>query len=239
MKKTRKLSDITAELIYLADQISLLKSSINIITGKLGTIDRDMETLESVSADSGNSAKIIPFPGSFNNAATDKLFDPRRKEFTSSPVQAAPGKPLPTGFFDYRPHLQRDGLILLAWDMRTTEMGELYTAYWVTSTGITRYYASKPLPSGDFTFARPNHKSYAAEDGIEFYGQEAPDYLVHVAPELMMSNPRHVEQRQIHVEKLKLQGSKVDFNYKFLLKTEKNRNLPLIKSSTEGQHRAG
>ena len=120
-----------------------------------------------------------------------------------------------------------------------TEKGERYTAYWVTSVGVSRYYASKPLSSEDFAFAWPDHKSYAAEDGIEFYGEKAPDYLIHVAPELMMSNPRHGELRRNHINALKQQGSTVDFNYKFLLKTEKKRNIFLRKSRDDQTHRAG
>ena len=141
------------------------------------------------------------------------------------PFLASPGQPLPPQLPDYRPVLQRDGLILLAWDTRSTEMGDLYTAYWVTSAGTPRFYASRSLPASDFSSARPDHKSYAAEDGIEFYGQEAPFYMVHVAPELMKSNPRHGELRPVHIKILKRQGSKVDFGHRYLLKTEKDPKL--------------
>jgi len=150
-----------------------------------------------------------------------------------TPILALPGTPLPANIPDYRPMLQRDGLILLAWDKRLTETGERYTAYWVTSVGIPRFYASKPLGLMDFSFARPDRKSYAAEDGIEFYGQEAPEYLVHVAPELMMSNPRHGELRSAHISKLKHEGNKVNFSYEYLLKTEKKRSLPAKKQNND------
>ena len=84
---------------------------------------------------------------------------------------------------------------------------------------------------------RPDHKSYAAEDGIEFYGENAPLYIVHVAPELMMTNPQHRELRPAHIRLLKHQGSEVDFDYEYLLTTEKRRNLPLKKSQGEKQER--
>jgi len=189
------------------------------------------------------SSNIIPFPESVMVSNWNSKKNPqeyRKNKFMAlAPFLATPGMSLPPNVPDYRPHLQRDGLILLAWDKRETETGVYYTAYWVTSTGIPRFYASKPLPAKDFFSARPHHKSYAAEDGIEFYGQEAPFYIVHVAPDLMKSNPKHGELRETHIKLLESQGIKVDFNYKYLLKTEKKRNLPLRRSSSESDNQTG
>jgi hypothetical protein len=189
-------------------------------------------------AAAGGSARIIPFPGLAKPIGRTGFPLRAKQNPASAPILATPGRSLPSGIPDFRPDLQRDGIILLAWDKRKTEMGERYTAYWVTSTGISRYYASKLLSMDDFSSARPDHKSYAAEDGIEFYGQEAPVYVAHVAPELMKSNPRHVELRQIHINALKHQGSKVDFKYKYLLKTDKNRGLPSKKPEGCSHHKA-
>ena len=181
--------------------------------------------------------KIIPFPGP-NNRGTSPNHPPEKKSRGLAPILALPGIPLPANIPDCRLTLQRDGLILLAWDKRHTETGDRYTAYWVTSIGIPRFYASKPLCLVDFFHARPDHKSYAAEDGIEFYGQEAPEYLVHVAPELMMNNPRHRELRSEHIKKLKHQGFKTNYNYKYLLKTEKKRAMPPKKHNNDPHGRA-
>jgi len=182
-------------------------------------------------------ANIIPFPrpGLFTtNSLRAEPGQFRKERFQISvPFLAKPGNHLPSGIPDYRPFLQRDGLILLAWDKRITESGERYTAYWVTSCGIPRFYASKPCSSEDFLAARPDHKSYAAEDGIEFYGQEAPVYIIHVAPELMMSNPRHGELRLVHIQLLKNLDIVTDFDYKYLLTAEKKRNLPFRKYKDE------
>jgi len=153
--------------------------------------------------------KIIPFP----------VVDYKN----NTPFLALPGLSLPSHIPDFRSCLQRDGLILLSWDKRLCEEGERFTAYWVTSTGQARFYASKLLSIDDFPMAIPDHKSYAAEDGIEFYGQEAPSYIVHAAPELMMSNPHHSSLRSVHVSRLKKNGSTVDFMYKYLLTKEKYR----------------
>ena len=182
-------------------------------------------------------SKIIPFPRLITRDS-DSAHLPCKSSPGLTPILALPGIPLPASIPDYRIMLQRDGLILLAWDKRLTETGERYTAYWVTSIGIPRFYASKPLCGIDFFYARPDHKSYAAEDGIEFYGQEAPEYLVHVAPELMMNNPRHGELRSAHINKLKHLGNKVNYNYKYLLKTEKKRALPPKKHNTGPHGRA-
>jgi len=91
----------------------------------------------------------------------------------------------------------------------------------------------------DYSSAHPDHKSYAAEDGIEFYGQDEPAYIVHVAPELMMSNPKHNELRLVHIKMLKSQGSNIDFDYKYLLKTEKTRSAPVKKPKAWPPHQAG
>jgi hypothetical protein len=187
-------------------------------------------------------SNIIPFPGKkgfFTPKNTKRESSNYGNEgfFVSKPLIAAPGEALPPNIHDYRPLLQRDGLILLAWDKRITEKGELYTAYWVTSAGVARFYASKPHSPDDFFLAQPDHKSYAAEDGIEFYGQEAPAYIVHIAPELMMNNPRHRELRQAHIETLRQQGNIADFNYKYLLKTAKKHGLSNNKEKAERSRR--
>jgi len=234
MKKYGGKSKIAARLSLqektmqsLLDQISLLETRVSKMADELNKFSVDLE--EPVT-DTHYSSNIILFPGT-----------PCRKPYKPHlliPLLAEPGRPLPSGTPDFRPVLQRDGLILLAWDKRDTERGELYSAYWVTSTGISRYYASKPLPRHEFSFACPDHKSYAAEDGIEFYGQTAPSYIIHVAPELMMSNPRHGELRTAHVNALKLQGAKVDFDYKYSLRTDKNRNPPGRKNGEYPCHQA-
>jgi len=181
-------------------------------------------------------SKIIPFPGLTNTIKSEH--SPAQKSSVLTPILALPGIPLPANIPDYRLMLQRDGLILLAWDKRFTERGARYTAYWVTSIGVPRFYASKPLCLTDFSRACPDHKSYAMEDGIEFYGQEAPEYLVHVAPELMKSNPRHRELRATHINKLTNQENNVNYDYKYLLKTEKKRSLPSKRHNNDPHDRA-
>ena len=245
MEKSREPNEIIAELISLvenlqglADEVSLLdrqssKLPFGIRTAKSSSGMPELQSaIECPCSAVSGPANIIPFPGTrFHINTGAESNNSRTKQFLSSaPFLAMPGNPLPSGVHDYRPVLQRDGLILLAWDKRNTETGDRYTAYWVTSAGIPRFYASGPLVQKDFAFARPYRKSYAAEDGIDFYGQEAPAYIVHVAPELMKSNPRHRELRSAHINLLKKLGSKVNFNHKYLLKLDKNRRAQQRKS---------
>ena len=258
---TRQLKDSKNNLEEMTSKICHLQNRLKKIAGILDNVERHLEILDAYSVK--NSSRETAFSGrplfskkpyspcainNFRELPSNIILFPdpnkddlsrRRESRAFAPFPAKPGSPLPPEIPDYRPHLQRDGLILLAWDKRMTEKGELYTAYWVTSAGIPRFYASRPLPSKDFPGARPHHKSYAAEDGIEFYGQDAPACLVHVAPELMKSNPMHRELRHSHIKMLKQMGSVVDFDYKYLLKTDKDKSLPSKKTAACSQHQAG
>jgi len=245
MESVRKLSSLTTELMNQAQILQRIAAELSKLIGEYNAGYQEKEGLAE------SLPNIISFPSCLNPGASS---EPRSKNsrkaggnehrftelrFPAALFPAAPGTPLPDGLIDYRPLLQRDGLILLSWDKRITEMGERYTAYWVTSAGISRFYASRSLASEDFPSARPTHKSYAAEDGIEFYGQEAPVYVAHVAPELMMNNPRHGELRLAHIQMLKEQGSTVDFNYKYLLKTEKEKKRDASYKKTKNIDQAG
>ena len=227
MKKNHENSELMTEVMELVrslhdilDMESVLKGQLNKLTGKINAMNMNLPA--ECGKRTAPPSKVIIFPG-VAKLQQEYIGSGIHKSIRALPIMALPGKTLPSFVTDYRQNLQRDGLILLAWDKRLTEMGDRYTAYWVTSIGIPRYYASKPLCQNEFLTACPDHKSYAAEDGIEFYGQKAPVYLVHVAPELMMSNPLHRELRMSHISTLKRYGCKVNFNYKFLLKNEKKR----------------
>jgi len=169
-----------------------------------------------------SGCKILTFPGVYYNDPSGNS----KQIYNNSDSRIIPGGPgekLPDSIPDFRPHLQRNGLILLSWDKRFYKKGALYTAYWVTSSGIHRYYASQPMHIEDFAQAMPDRKSYAAEDGIDYYGETRPFYIVHVAPELMMHSHQKKILRPEHIKKLKNLGIQVDFNYTYLLTREKKR----------------
>jgi len=234
-KNTLELMEITSAFRELSDQVVQLGSRIAKISENYGAPEQfSMELVKPVrnieaqraNSSAGNLPNIIQFPRTYQSSSYGNDYSASGiKQMSPLPFVATPGNPLRAAVPDFRPVLQRDGLILLAWDKRRSTNGFSFTAYWVTSAGIPRFYASKPLSLEDFPSARPFRKSYAAEDGIEYYGQEAPVYIVHVAPELMKSNPRHGELRAVHISILKQHGSKVDFKYEYLLKNEKNRSF--------------
>ena len=169
--------------------------------------------------------KIIPFPGVIlNNIYENPVLS--AQNINTTVISGHPGQKLPESIPDFRPHLQRNGLILLSWNKRLFEKGAFYRAFWVTSSGILRYYASAAMRIESFPQALPECKSYAAEDGIDFYGETSPLYIVHVAPELMMSSREKIVQRPIHIKKLKELGIQVNFNYTYLLTREKKRRSP-------------
>lgn len=252
--QSKELSRITAAFVdqvqnlqNLAEQVSRLGDQISKIGGDSNKFDRDFSAVEKIAPNSERNntvtgaPNIIPFPQQtffVNQVKQPSGF--RMDPFSCpKPILATPGKVLPSEIPDFRPFLQRDGLILLAWDKRRTEAGSRFTAYWVTSTGTPRYYASKMCSSESFSSAKPDHKSYAAEDGIEFHGQKAPVYIVHTAPELMMSNPRHRELRKMYIDVLMRQGVTVDFGFRYLLKNDKKLGVPSKMPAGRFQRKTG
>ena len=238
MEETRSLPEIRVVLMDAAkvlkdvsDQAFHAESNIKRVVGHI----YDLESSGITKTTKKKEQNIIPFPikhypvNQRSKTSITPSFDrpfvleESRTHPFLIPILAKPGKPLPAAVPDYRHLLQRDGLILLSWDRHLTEKGERFTAYWVTSAGICRYYASLALPPNDFHNARPDHKSYAAEDGIEFYGQPRPYYIVHVAPELMMNLRGKADERPEHIKMLRELGVSVDFDHKFLLTREKKK----------------
>jgi hypothetical protein len=248
METIQKLPEIKAVLLEkarilreLSDQAFHLETQIRKIAGSIYTSEREIPRHTGLE----EKSNIIPFPVKDPQGAY-RTPKPKNTLFPVSlpppflvPILAKPGTPLPESIPDFRPMLQRDGLILLSWDKRITDNGERYTAYWVTSAGICRYYASEALDSKDFASAQPVRKSYAAEDGIEFYGQSEPCYIVHVVPELMMSNADHVVERSMCIKKLKALGVQSDFDYVYLLTRERKKRTPCVRKDALDRRRNG
>jgi hypothetical protein len=228
------LMDKAKILKELSDQAHCLENQIINIAGQLYDIEKESAGKKSDSETGTGPGKrksnIIPFPGSFSRPDSPQTLRYQKSGWFSYqvPILARPGEALPASIPDFRLPLQRDGLILLSWVKKHTEMGERYTAYWVTSQGITRYYASEDLDAGRFASAVPVRKSYAAEDGIEFYGQDNLAYIVHVAPDLMISGRRTGDNRAEHIKNLRNLGMKADYRYRFLLTRERKRRNSLV-----------
>ncbi|MDR0721153.1 MAG: hypothetical protein LBF78_16090 [Treponema sp.] len=219
LEKARSLRELSDQAFHIEFQIRMMAG----IVFNLGKGETEQKEAPS---------NIIKFPGPMVRPLSNRQNKVSQPGLSSDflrfpflvPISARPGEQLPSSLPDFRPHLQRDGLILLSWDRRLTESGERFTAYWVTSAGPCRYYASLSLGLINFASAVPERKSYAAENGIEFYGQQSPSYIVHVAPELMLSRQGPVDKRPEHIGLLKEFGVQSDFTYQFLLtKERKNR----------------
>jgi hypothetical protein len=201
VEQARQLKRLSEETVFLERQISRIAGCMD------GTERGDTPLRE--------KPNIIPFP-------VRAPFLPRQdRPARAIPIVARPGEPFPQGIPDYRLLLQRDGLILLSWAKRNQHQ---YTAYWVTSVGVPRYYASRNVDAEGLVRARPENKSCAADDGMEYYGQKAPEYMVHVAPELIDRNVwRGEDPRPEHIRKLKALGVEVNFNYQYLLTAERRK----------------
>lgn len=242
IEKTRILPQIRAVLMDRAKVLKELSERAHYLENQIVNIAGQLYELEKESAGKNPDSKaarrpgeerksnIIPFPGSFGRPVPSEASRHQESGWFSFqvPILARPGEPLPLSIPDFRFALQRDGLILLSWAKRHTETGERYTAYWVTSQGINRYYASEDLEAGRFASAMPVRKSYAAEDGIEFYGQNNLAYIVHVAPDLMISSRQAGDKRPEHIKKLRNLGMKTDYSYRFLLTRERKKQPPLV-----------
>jgi len=238
MENLQNISQIRAALMNdvrilqeLSNQAFHIESHIKKIINSLNNLEKG--NIPDISDKKNN---IIPFPCHFtgtkeaNEHKTSNnfykypfLMNYQRKNPLDTPINGRIGELLPSFIPDFRNDLQRDGLILLSWDKRINENGEKFTAYWVTSTGIYRYFASAQLDIKDFPEALPNHKSYAAEDGIDFFGQPKPHYIVHIIPELMMGNRGIIDIRPEYIKILKETGIKIDFDFKYLLTKEKKK----------------
>jgi hypothetical protein len=223
----RFLNENIRALRDLSEQSSLLVVQIRTIAGRLNT--GECPEYQAKPAFGPGVRKVIPFPAGEavhapGRAVPNALRETQPPAFPFLvPVPGMPGNRLPDSIPDFRPQLQRDGLILLSWDKRNTEAGERYTAYWVTSSGNWRYYASKALDRVNFISAQPVRKSYAAEDGIEFYGQRQPAYIVHVAPELMMNHRDAADLRPEHIKKLEKLGIIKNFEQNYRLTEERKK----------------
>ncbi|MDR1059520.1 MAG: hypothetical protein LBL43_08205 [Treponema sp.] len=217
-EQARKLKILSEETVFLGCQISRLADHI--------------DEMKQKDIPAGERSNIIPFPPR-GNMAKGAFAAGLKHPVRPAPIMARPGEPLPHGVPDYRPLLQRDGLILLSWAKRARNQ---YTAYWVTSTGIPRYYASRNVEEGSLARARPDNKSCAADDGKEYYGQKNPEYMVHVAPELIDRNVwRGEDPRPEHIRKLQALGSKADFNYRYLLTAERRKLMETRRIQNAGR----
>ena len=148
--------------------------------------------------DIANSAERPPVT---QETAAPKPIEPEKPLI----IEAMPWEPLPDGYRDHRPHLQRDGLFLWFWARYNDTMIRIV---WMKSCGNMHKYHTWAHEGDDLSTVFPIVK-YNGEHGGR--GQD-PDYIVYAAPrDLTLS------ARDAFVAKLRESGISTDFDYKFTL----------------------
>ena len=170
-----------------------------------------------------NDCKVIPFPTSYTGP---EILKAPEKETSKQPAQShkiyAPyGKPLPEGVHDFRQTLQRDGLVLIYYEMRTNIEGNFFNVLWAKSN-------SNSIPKRRLTawsgLIREEEIPYVFPmDGENLYYGYEKDYSfcysVGVAPDNILKGP--VQDFYDYVESLKAADFKNNFDYVFNFAAEK------------------
>jgi hypothetical protein len=151
-----------------------------------------------------------------------RTFDSRQaKSWEPDPPKKPPEEPIaisvmpeqvfPIGHQDFRPVLQRDGLILLGWS-RWEEVradGPCYVVHWL-SVCNGRRYATHFLTGAELETANPQRKGSYFLDMIKWNDRMEADYIYFVAPERISK-----EEIPGLIERLKAMGVTVDFTFHY------------------------
>ena len=155
-----------------------------------------------------NGCKIITFPASNKykkpmspETMKEKTPEPPEKKNTPIIIEALPGETLPEGFTDYRPLLQRDGLILYKWEILKDRAIKIV---WIASNanrGMFKYQA--------ITYSENELKTICP---YEKYSPCDKDFVIYAAPETLSPSIK-----KVFISTLQKSGVSVDFNYEFSL----------------------
>jgi hypothetical protein len=183
---------------------------------KTGTTNGTNRTEERNMADKN----VLPF-----RTFTDELAVPnppipkpiKREGKKAVIIDAIAEKPMPENFPDYRPLLQRDGLILFSWEIH----GEEIKVVWLTSNrGMYKYQAltddESDLPSlcPEKKYESNRHTYY--QDGHCYHTEIVPDFIIYAAPPSLSA-----KLRGAFIARLKAAGVSVNFDYEFTLGKQK------------------
>ena len=129
-------------------------------------------------------------------------------------IEVMPWEPMPEGFSDYRPLLQRDGLFLYAWTIH--EDGNIIVN-WHTTFGKMRTYRSLPCDAKALVNIMPAKYGYHCRGNAWDY-KKSPDCAVFAAP-------RYIDyyERAEFLVKLRESGVTSNFDHHFTLANQKNR----------------
>jgi len=125
-------------------------------------------------------------------------------------IEAMPWEPLPEKCPDYRPYLQRDGLILFSWEIH----GDEIRIVWLAANGGMRRYQTLIDNESELTTICPE-KKYTV-DHYHCHTLREPDFIIYAAPPSLTANTRNA-----FIAKLKAAGVSINFDYEFTLGKQK------------------
>jgi len=182
---------------------------------------------------------VITFPTSYTGEK-EPITDYEKakqtaKQAARSEIYAPYGEPLPEGVHDFRQSLQRDGLVLIYYEMRTSREGNFFNVLWAQSNSnsepkrrLTEW--SGPVREEEIPYVLPldSEKTYNYHTSFDFV------YSVGVAPDNILKGP--LQEFYIYIESLKAAVFKNNFDYVFNFAaekrnryTEKNKELISLK----------
>jgi len=125
-------------------------------------------------------------------------------------IEAMPGESLPENCPDYRPFLQRDGLILFSWEI----YGDCVKIVWLSTAGGMKKYQAWIDDEGDLPTISPERRYHEGYDLCS--GEREADFIIYAAPPDLTANTRSA-----FIAKLKTAGVSVNFDYEFTLGKQK------------------
>jgi hypothetical protein len=125
-------------------------------------------------------------------------------------IEVMPWETMPAGYTDYRPLLQRDGLILFSWEIH----GGKIKIVWITSNRGMYKYQAWIDDENDLHSTLPCKKY---EDWrSRWYSGKDPDFIIYASPPSLTASARGV-----FIVKLRASGVSVNFDYEFSLGRQK------------------
>jgi hypothetical protein len=124
-------------------------------------------------------------------------------------ISVMPDEAFPIGYEDFRPLLQRDGLILLGW-LRWEDLegdGPHYVVHWLAVVS-GKHYATHFLTKNELKTANPQRQGRFMLEQIKWQGRIDADYICFVAPKRMRRG-----EVPGFIQELKAAGSTVDFDF--------------------------
>jgi len=129
---------------------------------------------------------------------------PKESKKKAVVIEVMPGESMSEGFADYRPLLQRDGLILWGWEID----GEEIRIVWLRSNGGMHKYQALIDDESELATILPE-KRY---DDRRYRYRDEPDFIIYATPIGFTVN-----MRKAFIAKLKASGVSVNFDYEYSL----------------------